>query len=205
MQAHTRECMCSKKKEKKKKSPVRWSGLISEITTARRSFTVYFSLFFLLYCGINAYMPPPFFFPPSPLPLFYPLHRPRGNLQALLTFAIIVSAARHRIFIFSFEIPRARSIIAVARKYRNAAAVVSSTRGISHSLASRYALLRQTLSDSLSIPFCSPLSPASTFSFNPRHRPHGIPRDFELCYSFSHPFRLFLLVVESRHYFLAVR
>lgn len=42
---------------------------------------------------------------------------------------------------------------------------------------------------STSTPFRSPSPrvPPSAFSFNPLRRPHGIPRDFELCYSFSLP------------------
>lgn len=125
-QLHTCECICSRKKEKeeekKKESPVRWSGLISEISTAKRSLLLPLSLSLSWHKCIHA--------SPFPSPLFPSLHRPRGNLQALLTSAIIVlaRAASHFYFYFlflsfSFEIPRARSIIAVARKYRNATAV----------------------------------------------------------------------------------
>lgn len=88
-------------------------------------------------------LPSPFPLPPFlPSPPRFPRSIGRGNLQALLTSAIIVLAARHRIFIFIFSSEIARSIIAVAKKYRNstAPAVVFSTCASLTPLASRYPL-----------------------------------------------------------------
>lgn len=84
------------------------------------------------------------------------------------------------IFIFTFEIPLARSIIA-ARKYRSAtAAVVFSTS------ASLFPI-RAPPDSSASIPFHFPPRPLQPLHLAPSpippRRPHGIPRDFELCFS----------------------
>lgn len=90
--------------------------------------------------------------------------------------------------------PLARSIIA-ARRYRSA-----TRRWLFSPLLHpsscfpppRYAALSSpawTVRPPLAL-FVAPRVPLQPFSFNPRRRPHGIPRDFELCYSFSlpHPF-----------------
>lgn len=135
--------------------------------------------------------------PPSRLyPPFPPFYRPRGNRQALLTFAIIV-LVRGIAFLFlslPSRYPLARSIIA-ARRYRSA-----TRRWLFSPLLHpsscfpppRYAALSSpawTVRPPLAL-FVAPRVPLQPFSFNPRRRPHGIPRDFELCYSFSlpHPF-----------------
>lgn len=112
MHARTTGGEKERKKKKKRVTPVRWSGLISEISSAKK----FRKVRSLLSLHASVFL----CFPPFPLPSPFPsLHRPRGNLRALLTSAIIVLAvASHSfIFIFTFEIPR--SIIA-ARNYRSA-------------------------------------------------------------------------------------
>lgn len=90
----------------------------------------------------------------------------------------------------------ARSIIA-ARKYGSARPVVFSTSAIPcrrrrallppHPALSRRGMLFPLKSPDNSPPCLTPsrvsLTPLSPCSFNPRRRPHGFPRDFELCYS----------------------
>lgn len=64
--------MCSRRKEKKEKSPVRWSGLISEISTEEKFFySSLFSLSPLLHKCIHVCLPLSLFLPCSLLPLVF--------------------------------------------------------------------------------------------------------------------------------------
>lgn len=133
VEMHVRESPRGKKKRgKKRKSPVRWSGLISEISSTKKFRSLPPAPLFLSLPlfpslrprrGINAYMSPSSSLSASssgfsssssssssssPPPFSPSFRRPRGNLQALLTSAIIVlAAASPFFFIFTFEIPRA--------------------------------------------------------------------------------------------------
>lgn len=118
---HTRgvECMCvcvaratrGKKERRKKKIviPVRWSGLISEISSVKkfrrvRSPLLSFSLSISLSSQMHMHASILLRVPPSPLiyPPFPPFYRPRGNRQALLTFAIIVLAAASHFYFYLY-------------------------------------------------------------------------------------------------------
>lgn len=196
VQSHACECMhegggACKGREKggKNKSPVRWSGLISEISSAKEFCSSRLS--FLRYSSLSLSLPPyKYTLVPYPFLLFLSFHRPRGNLRALLTSAIIVLTAASRfIFIFIFQIPR------FCAHFNNRREEVQERRLFSlllHPPPPRRGMLFPRISPLASLvhlcPFPSPSSRPSTFSFNPRRRPHGIPRDFELCYSFSHLF-----------------
>lgn len=112
--ARLNACVCcasdpgkERKKGKKIVIPVRWSGLISEISSVKKSRRVGSPLLLSLSLSLSSQMhmhasillrvPPSRLYPP--FPSFY---RPRGNRQALLTFAIIVLAAASHFYFYLY-------------------------------------------------------------------------------------------------------
>jgi len=97
------------RKRKKRVTPVRWSGLISEISSAKKFRRVHSSSSSLPPLQMHMNAPVFLCLPPSRLSNPFSLHRPRGNLRALLTSAIIVLAAASHFYFYLYLRDTARA------------------------------------------------------------------------------------------------